>query len=363
MKIPLKLIFLITLLTAACKEENPYAPTGGTELKIEASSDNIVLTAENDNNIAVTFKWNKGYEYNDNISVTYCFKIDIADNGFASATELEVLGPDVFEKSLTVGELNDLCIERWGIIPGDGARLEAKVIARLTSDKFIMPEVATTAFNVTTYALPSRPLYILIDTDGSGWDISKAIQMTEEILSRQYSYKARFTAGTKYIFPQQANSILPAWFRGSGASTISLHENEEGTPFTVSKDATYELIVNTKDASIESIYYPEYENIYLVGDVCGWNIDDAIRLTWVTGTAQFIYEGQLPEGELKFAAGAKSWDVPYYMAMTEGCSDLSLTSMQLVQPGGVDYKWRITSPGNYRVTLDIDALTIIFEKL
>ena len=39
--------------------------------------------------------------------------------------------------------------------------------------------------------------------------------------------------------------------------------------------------------------------------------------------------------------------------------------MQLVQPGGVDYKWVITeaNAGNWRIRLDTDALTIKFEKL
>lgn len=50
------------------------------------------------------------------------------------------------------------------------------------------------------------------------------------------------------------------------------------------------------------------------------------------------------------------------MPVVEDCTDLTMTGVQLVQPGGVDYKWRVTEAGNYRITLDIDALTISFEK-
>ena len=65
---------------------------------------------------------------------------------------------------------------------------------------------------------------------------------------------------------------------------------------------------------------------------------------------------------LKVPAGKTSWDAPFFMPVVEDCTDLTMTGVQLVQPGGVDYKWRVTEAGNYRITLDIDALTISFEK-
>lgn len=110
------------LAFAGCDEDkSPYAPVGGEELRIDASVQEIVLEPENNAQTAVTFTWNRGYTYGSAVSVEYCFKMDIADNNFATATELEVLGPDVFERSFTVEELNDLCLERWGITPGESA--------------------------------------------------------------------------------------------------------------------------------------------------------------------------------------------------------------------------------------------------
>ena len=104
------------LAFAGCDEDkSPYAPTGGEALRIDASVEEIVLDPANNAQTAVTFTWNRGYTYGSAVSVEYCFKMDIADNNFATATDLEVLGPDVFERSFTVEELNDLCLERWGI--------------------------------------------------------------------------------------------------------------------------------------------------------------------------------------------------------------------------------------------------------
>lgn len=354
------MVLAATAFAGCSTDRDPYAPTGGEALRIEASVDEIVLSPDGNDAPAVTFTWNRGYTYGDNVAVEYCFKMDIADNDFVTATELEVLGPDTFERSFTGSELNDLCLEYWNITPGEPVRLEAKVIERLTADKFIMPNVATTAFNVQTFTLPSVPMWIT----GSALGRDGSIRMTEEVLSRQYSYKGAFVRGS-YCFPMQQDALLPAWFAGeAGDSEAELCSESEGRWFTITRDATYRVVLNTRTRTQRLIYYPRFEQIYMVGDATpgGWTIENSTPLEWVEGTSQFFYDGILYAGELKFPAGEASWNVPFYMALTAGCSDLTVTGMQFVEPGGVDYKWVITDPGNYRVTLDIDALTIKFEK-
>ena len=363
-------IALALFCAVACtKEKNPYEPVGGDPIRIDASADEVVLTENENAKTAVTFSWTPGFEYTEAVSVTYCFKIDVADNNFETATELEVLGPDVFEKSFTVEELNDLCLEQWDITPGESVMLEAKVIGRLTADKFIMPQVATTTCLVTTYRLPSSPLYILGDAltaNGRSWEPSAAIQMTEEILSRQYSYKGEFAKG-EYIFPKSRNAILPAWFQGTDPYSMEFHEEEEGARFQITRAAVYKIVANIKSRTLNLIYYPEYEHVYMIGAASpgGWKLSEAYDLTWIEGTAKFVYEGYMKAGDFKFAAGARDWNAPFFMAPTENQDNLSIGSMQLVQPGGVDYKWVITeaNAGNWRITLDIDALTIKFEKI
>ncbi len=356
------------LLIAACREEeNPYAPIGGERISIASSADEVILDQSQDKQTAVTFTWNKGYSYNDNVKVTYCFKIDIADNNFATATELEVLGEDVYEKSYTVEQLNDLCLEQWNITPGEMVRLEAKVIARHTADKFIMPQVAVTAFDVKTYKLTSAPLYIIGDAvtvDGSplGWDPSKALKMNEEVLSRIYSVKCDFTPG-EYLFIKSNTSLTPAYGKGS---ETAIQEYQSGpVRLVMEREQSYTVRVNIKKGTLDLIYHPAYDNIYMVGDATpnGWTIEDATPLVWTENTGEFVYEGPLKTGELKFAAGEASWDVPFYMATTAGQEDLTVTSVQFVPPGGPDNKWKITEAGNYRITLDIDRLRIKFEKI
>ena len=358
---------LMFILAGCNTEENPYAPIGGDPIAIRSSVQEVVLEQSRDKETAVTFTWNKGFEYNDNVKVTYCFKIDVADNNFETATELEVLGDDVFEKTYTVEQLNDLCLEQWNITPGEPVRLEAKVIARHTADKFIMPQVATVAFDVKTYELTSSPLYIIGDAvtvDGRplGWNPSNALRMTEEVLSRIYSIKCDFTPG-EYLFLRSNASLDPAYGKGDDKA-VELYE-QNAVRLVMEREQSYTVRVNVKKGTLDLIYHPQYENIYMVGDATpnGWTIEDATPLVWTENTGEFVYEGPLKTGELKFAAGEASWDVPFYMSTTAGQEDLTVTSVMFVPPGGPDNKWKITEAGNYRITLDIDKLKIKFEKL
>ena len=360
-------MFAVLLLSACRGEENPYAPTGGERISIASSVEKVVLDQARDKDVAVTFTWSKGFEYNDNVQVTYCFKIDIADNNFETATELEVLGDDVYEKSYTVEQLNDLCLEQWNITPGEPVRLEAKVIARHTADKFIMPQVATVAFDVKTYQLSSAPLYIIGDAivaEGNplGWEPRNALKMKEEVLSRIYSIKCDFTPG-EYLFIKDNSSLSPAY--GKGDKTDLAFYEDNAVRLVMEREQSYTVRVNIQKGTMELIYHPAYDNIYMVGDATpnGWTIEDATPLVWTENTGEFVYEGPLKTGELKFAAGEASWDVPFYMATTAGQEDLTVTAVQFVQPGGPDNKWKITEAGNYRIILDIDKLRIKFEKI
>ena len=366
MKRYLKLTVCALSLLSCAQEQNPYTPIGGEAIAISADCEEVILDQANDKEIAVRFTWNKGFEYNDNVKVTYCFKIDVADNNFETSIPMEVLGEDVYEKTYTVEQLNDLCLEQWNITPGEIVNLEAKVIARHTADKFIMPQVAVTTLTVKTYQLSSSPLYIIgdavtVDGEPLGWEPQNALKMTEEVLSRVYTLKCSFKPG-EYLFLRNNTSLTPAYGQGK-ETALALYETEP-VRLEMAREQVYTVKVNVKKGTLDLIYHPEYENIYMVGDAApnGWTIEDATPLTWVENTAEFVYEGPLKTGELKFAAGEASWDAPFYMATVPTQEDLSVTSMQFVPPGGVDYKWKVNESGNYRITLDIDKLTIHFQK-
>ena len=82
---------LLLSATSCRKESGPYDPVGGEPIRIKASAEEVSLEGRDNNETAVTFRWTEGYEYSDAVKVTYCFKIDIADNDFARSYELVVV--------------------------------------------------------------------------------------------------------------------------------------------------------------------------------------------------------------------------------------------------------------------------------
>lgn len=369
MKIVHKTLFilsLIVLIFASCDKDDRSPADIGDALIITTSTNSIVLQQSNKNEKAVTFSWNEGIYRGDGTSITYSFKLDIANNDFVTSIPLEEMSEGIFSKSYTVEELNNLISEYWNITPGETVELEAKIIARVEAGHFIKPEVATTSVTVKTYALTSSPLYILGTATNAGWDTSAAIKMDEIVLSRKYSWKSWMNAG-EYKFIEKQGQSLPSYNQGKDEFSL-IYCTEESIPdncFKIEKAGIYEITVNLRTLEHSCIYHTPYEHIYMVGDATpnGWNIDQAYEMTWIKNTSLFIYEGPLASGEMKLPVNNRSWNASFFMPM-EHHPSLDDSRAQLVSPGGVDNKWFLSSneTGDYKVTLDVEKLTITFER-
>lgn len=357
------ILSLLPFLFISCNDDDNVDV--GTPLSIEASGSSIVLDQANKYDAAVTFTWNKGLNRGAGTSVTYCFKLDIAGNNFETSIPLEELGPDVFSKTLSVKELNDLILYYWGKTPGSPVKLEAKVIARVEADKFIKPEVATTTITVEPYNLSSSPLYIVGDATPGGWNAATAIKMTEVDIATIYRIKGEFTVG-EYKFIEDRNSLTPSYMQGNTETSLIYQSDEmaEVNNFKIEKAGKYEITVNLRTMEHRKVFYPEYEHIYMVGDATPneWDINNAFELTWVENTSEFVYEGVLNTGRMRFPLDERSWSTPFLKPMVEFQNDLSDTRMQVVFDGGVDYNWQIDETAFYRITLNLEEMTIKIEK-
>jgi hypothetical protein len=149
----MKKIHQIGIAAAACVLlfacEKSDEGVRGEPLTLTGPTEKVVLLEANENETAVTFTWNNGIERNPTDTITYIFRIDIAGNNFATATPRDTVTD--FTKSFTVGELNELITQQWSVYPGEEVLLEARVVANVRGEKFVYPEIATTAFSVVTY--------------------------------------------------------------------------------------------------------------------------------------------------------------------------------------------------------------------
>ena len=82
----------------------------------------------------------------------------------------------------------------------------------------------------------------------------------------------------------------------------------------------------------------------------------------------FYWEGELKAGSFKCPINVDgSWAITCYMpkqAGEDGKASLNMTDVQLVQPNGNDYQWKVeeSEAGQYRVELNVLTNKIKFEK-
>lgn len=124
-----------------------------------------------------------------------------------------------------------------------------------------------------------------------------------------------------------------------------------------------------------------YEMIYLVGSAapCDWNISDATPMIADDSDAYtFTWEGELKEGELKFACDRQSdWNGAWFLAPESDKTPNGETERMLfidksnnefanqyieISVGGIDQKWKITETGTYKITLNQLKETVSIVK-
>ncbi|GAB1414680.1 SusF/SusE family outer membrane protein [Paludibacter sp.] len=107
-------------------------------------------------------------------------------------------------------------------------------------------------------------------------------------------------------------------------------------------------------------YYPVSKTLYIIGSATpqGWDAIKATKMNSISGTpGGFVWQGRLNIGEFKFILNSGQ-SIPSYNK-GEDTSKLHFR----VQENQVDEKFQISSPGMYKITLNIINLTIQIEIL
>jgi hypothetical protein len=352
------------LLLLAC-EKADESGVKGNPLTLTGPTEKVVLLEENEKNTAVTFTWSKGVERNPADTITYIFRMDIAGNNFATATPRDTVTD--FTKSFTVDELNSLISEQWKVYPGEEVSLEARVVANVRGEKFAYPEIAVTAFTVVTYAYASVPLYMA----GSAVPGGSPVSLTQLVNGRQYSWQGSLNTGSFKILYSRDDD-LPSLSKGADSSTL-VERTDASQPddfFEISQAGLHRINVDRKNMKIDVKHFHHYfERVYFVGDAvpAGWDAGKANEsAAWDDG--KLVYEGPLTadgasEDAFKILTQKGSWDGYNLRPAVEWAP---ITDNRLVvREGGDDWKWKIKpeESGMYRVTVDLSAMTITFEKL
>ena len=361
----------LCIIAAACQDNSVLydLPTPADTMELSVSSDNITLDQDNPNATAVTFTWKDAADRGAGTTLTYYFKIDVAGNSFATSIAKRQIADGVRSVSLTNKELNEF-LYGWNITPGENAMLEAEIIAEVSGGEVYMkPEISKVEFMATGFVIPSKSLYVVGDATEAGWDPAKALRMTELIPGMEYTWTGRLTPDGGFKFIEDTENLTPSYNKSAEGNALvyRISDDQPDNMFQVQKEGIYTIKINVITLTITSeLYLPPYDQIWMVGDAApnGWEIMKSTLLERDPVNRElFYYEGPLKTGEIKFPLQLKDdWSVPFLMPVVNQTGTIGDNRMEYVAVGGHDFKWKISEAGNYKVTLNINLMTILFEK-
>lgn len=360
-------LLLPALMSCGSDDVQYHIETPEDQMLISASAEDLVLDAADADKEVLTFSWNAPADRGEGTSIKSYFRMDIADNNFATASDLIEIEPGQTSISFTADDLNDYLLG-WGVSPETKVRIEAEIVASVEgSEIYMKPELSTTTMLLTGYRAVSRPLWIV----NAGMDAFADDQMNEIVLSKQYSWSGKFEEGKGVKFVYDKTTQLPSLNKGDDNNSI-VKRTEDGDPddlFEVSSTGYYNVTVSTKTMSVtweklESSY--EDADLWMVGNAapCGWDIGNPTPMEHdAVMPGVFVWEGYLNTGEIKMPLATGSWGVDYLMPVVNQSDQDSDDNVQFIAGGNPDNKWNITKAGNYRVVVNTYMMKIKFIPL
>jgi hypothetical protein len=231
----------------------------------------------------------------------------------------------------------------------------------------MMPEISSATVQITGYLIELQNLYLLGSATGN---IDPANASIFEVLSynEEYLWKGNLSAGTFKVITNKTGE-LPSYNKGADNQTLVYRESEAQPDdlFTIDSPGKYSIYLDIEEMQIACAPLP-YEQVWLLGDAtpAGWTFEKAIQMDWNPKHPEiFTYELQLTPGEIKVPVQTDGWNGAFFMATSAALPVVSGTEYTtvLTTGGSPDNKWKITEGGNYRITVNPAALTIVFDKL
>lgn len=104
-----------------------------------------------------------------------------------------------------------------------------------------------------------------------------------------------------------------------------------------------------------------YNQLWVVGDAtpAGWNINNPSPMRKdPTNSFQFKFNEVLSAGDFKIPTSTGNWGTDFFMPIVNHPA-LTSTDVKLTIGGNPDNKWQITTPGAYKILLNISTLPFI----
>lgn len=370
----ISLLFLMLIVASCNKDPEFYTlETPVDQMLLKASSTEINLEKEKENDAAVTFTWNTAAQRGDaDANIAYFFRMYMSDlhSNITTLYEIEAGETSI---SFTHQELNDI-LASWSILPGDKTTIEAEVIAQVNSSvQYLKPELSKTQLDVTGYDKNATAIYMVMVDDAGEKTLRR---MTEKVVGTGIYQSTMDFVPCKYFFTLGSDSDYPCYMKGENGDSSLKYVTAEGDfeMLENTKTGTYTIVVdlNMLDVNMVRLYSLPKGGMWIVGNSCdvGWDLERARTKgafenkdprhpeLW-TYTGNFYFNGGDNEFKLSLDLdwGGKFFFAPHEKA--DPATEHELGEGRYQGDGGKgDLKWSVRSDGKYTLKVDLNELKI-----
>ncbi|WP_224997055.1 SusF/SusE family outer membrane protein [Cesiribacter sp. SM1] len=363
----LYLMAALLVLFSACEEDEITVPVLNRTPALTASAESLQLKQSQASQTALSFSWTPGSNQGTNAGIDYVLQIDGAGGTFESPVEINV-GKGKYTTSFKVSDLNAFVKEQLQMQPHQQGTLQARIKAVVLGTE-LAPEFSNpVTVALTPYEEVTVTLYMIGDATPGGWSADNATELTvDENDPTIFRTQVQLVPG-EYKFITTRGQFLPSYNKGAGNNALVYRTSDDqpDDKFRIEEGGLYKVTANLSDLTVltEQMEGPPYTQLWGVGSAMpnGWDLDNAAPL--VQSEADpfiFTYTGMLmADGELKIAT-AKDWGALFYRP-TVADAPITHTAVEL-SAGDPDNKWKVAETGYYKVTINLNNLTIAIEPV
>ncbi len=298
-----------------------------------------------------------------------------------------------YSGTLTPGEFKFITT-RGSFLPSynkgsDSVHLFYRTEDAQADDKFeiTLPQVYTIDVNLIsltiTISKAQAPLYsklwIVGDATPNGWNIVNPNQMKVDPFNPYiFHYNENLNVG-EFKMPTATGNWGGDFYRplsndppitDTAAALVFGNTNPPDNKWKISEAGAYKISLNIQANSIHITPFTPYSALWLLGDAApnGWNDDNPTPMTATADPNVFVYEGNLAAGEFKIPVAIKNGFAGPYFRPDMNHPAISDPNALFVATGANqadkdDYKWQITDPGKYKVTVNqlYETISIVKE--
>lgn len=365
-------IFIVSYSFMACSDDpDNYKSRNDYDLKLTASTNEIVLNESTPDEIALTLEWTAAKDKGSNFILTYLYEADLVgkkpEGGAVAIKEYEDGG--VFKRSYTHKQLQEMLVNNWLQLTSTSATIVFTVTASYEGPNVVVPDISTTTIKIKTYG-PKQFLANKLYMSGTaiGEDAEIPVNKTNSDL---FIYNGELGVGT-LNFPMiygnevKENIISPLIDQQKitdQAMDAVVEDKTAAKSWYISKAGKYRVTVNFAAKTVTIVPSGDIldiEKIYLAGSAIG---DDLEISQTLEDENIFAFKGELKTGSLYLpilfegektisivpnATGSKDIDD----GITVGFAQNETTNAQ-----STNY-WNIKTAGTYRIVVNIDTKTI-----